>query len=449
MTITHIKLTNFRGLAPSDQDLPAICLVQGKNEDGKSGFLDSILYLFEKGHDDDNITVGAEKAEVVATMSDGLMVRALLTRGVGTERMTKKPGAKKWTVSRADIDALVNGIGYNPLEFMGMKPKEQLSVLLKLMVVLVPEDEMTEALKPVAVLNNKELNAKLSSIGSQAGKDALSLLTEMRQTIYDERTGINRAADTQKKHGEELEASLGPATEEKDWGVEVARLEAELNAAKEAKDDVLENLKDAVHKAIDAAKEVFEKTVADARKVMDDSIQAVKDECNDAWRKVEPQHEQTIRKCSDALATARERDRLTASHQATRSAVQVAKQSAAQMVKQSEALTAAINNLDKLQATVAERLPIPGIRFINGELHNEAGVPFRKWNTATQTFFCLRLAILMKAGFIILDRGLEVLDPDNRKAFLERAQELAATEKIQFFVASITATPGLSLGEVL
>ena len=444
MTIKHIKLTNFCGLSPIDQDLPAICLVQGKNEEGKSSFLRSILYLWEKGHDDANITVGADKAEIVATMEDGLQVRALLTRGVGTERMTKKPGAKKWTTTRAEIDSLVNGIGYNPLEFMGMKPKEQLALLLKLMPVAIAPEEMIDALKPIHGLS-KELATKLSVIGSKV-EDPLSTIAAMRATIYDERTGIKRAADSQKNHADELEASLGPVTEEKDWGVEVARLEVELNADTEKRNDARDTMREAVDTVKAQAQATYEGEVAEALKRRDAIVDAVRKEANEKWAAILPAMEAESERITVALATARERDRLTASHQATRGAVQVAKQSAAQMVKQSAALTEAIKNLDTLQATVAERLPIPGIRFVNGELHNEAGVPFSRWNTATQTFFCLRLAILMKAGFIILDRGLEVLDPDNQKAFLERAQQLAAEEKMQFFVASITKTPGLSIG---
>lgn len=446
MTIKHIKLTNIRGLLPIDQDLPAICFIQGANEQGKTAFISSILYLWEKGHDDAMITIGADKGEIVATMEDGLQVRALLTRGQGTERMTKKPGAKKWTTSRAEIDALVNGIGYNPLEFMGMKPKEQLALLLKLMPATVTEEEILATLKPLANNTSKDLTARLMAAGG-AG-DSLSRIASIRTTIYDERTGINRAADTQKKHAEELEASLGPVGEEKDWGVEVGTIEGALHSATEAKANVQQGIIDTVNVEIGRFKDVMEREIAGARKKCDEAIEESRMIANRRWAGIEPIHEQVISELMTNLATARERDRLSASHAATRNAVQVARQSSTQMTKQSKALTEAITNLDTLQATVAERLPIPGIRFIDGELHNEQGVPFRTWNTATQTFFCLRLALLMKTSFIILDRGLEVLDPGNKKLFLERAQQLAGEENIQFFVASITADPKLSVGEI-
>lgn len=449
MIITHIRITNFRGLTPVDQDLPAICLVQGKNELGKTAFLEAILYLWEDGHDDANITTGADKAEIIATMDDGMQVRAVLTRNEGsdkggTSRMSKKPGAKQWKVGRAEIDALVNGIGYNPLEFMRMKPKEQLALLLKVMPVTVGADEIIKALSPL----DKSIVVKLDA-ASKSVTDALSKIAAIRTVIYDERTGVNRSADTQKKHGEELEASLGPATEEKDWGVEVARLEAEGSVAEEKKADAKDTVRATLEEKKAHADKLYETAMEAARQARDALIDAGRKNANEEWAKIEPGLDAAISAVNADLATARERDRLSSSHAATRKAAEVAKQSAMQMVKQSKALTEALENLDKLQSTIADRLPIPGIRFINGEVHNEEGIPFRNWNTATQTFFCLKLGVLMGSGFIILDRGLEVLDPDNQKAFLDRAQKLANEKKMQFFVASITNSPELSIGEVV
>ena len=446
MTITHIKLTNFRGLMPIDQKLPAICFVQGKNELGKTAFLDAILYLWDKGHDDDNITVGADTAEIIATMADGMQVRAVLKRGVGTERMTKKPGAKRWSVGREEIDALVKGIGYNPLEFMQMKPKEQLALLLKLMPVEVSADEMVEALKPLAGFG-KELGASLNQANT-ANTDTLSKIAAMRKVVYDERTGVNRSADTQTKHAAELEASMGPATEEKDWGVKVARLEAILAAEEEKKADSKNALKVHVDEVKESADKQYEAEVQEARQKRDKRIEDARAYTNKQWEITGPTHDAAINSIVSQLSVARERDRLSASHASTRKAVEVARQSAASLTKQSKALTEALANLDKLQTTIADRLPIPGIRFVDGVLCNDKGIPFSKWNTATQTFFCLKLALLMGTNFIILDRGIEVLDPDNQKAFLERANQLAEERGIQFFLASITADPALTIGEV-
>lgn len=445
MTITHHKITNIRGIAPMDQDLPAICLVQGKNEQGKSGFIDSILYHWENGHDDQMITIGADKAEIVTTMADGLMLRAVLTRGVGTERMTKKPGAKKWSTGRAEIDALVNGISYNPLEFLTMKPKEQLALLLKLMPVTVSAEEFSAALAPLVSVG---LTNFVPKIGDANGADPLSKIAAVRTLIYDERTGINRDADTQKKHAAELEASLGDEGAGKDWAVEVARLEAELKSAQDNSHDAFATLRDKVDEVKAEAKAKYEDELTAALKRRDETIEKAQLWATEQWEHTSPRYADAIRKATTDLTVAREHDRLSVSRASTRSAATVAKQSHAQLVKQSAAMTEALANLDKLQGSVAARLPIPGIRFVDGVLHDDKGVPWRMWNLATKTLFCLRIARLMGTGFIIIDTGLEVLDPDNYKEFIERVQQLVVDEKMQFILGSITADPALSIGTV-
>lgn len=416
----------MRGLSPIDQDLPAICLVQGGNEQGKSGFLDSILYLWENGHDDGMMTIGADKAEVIATMEDGLQLRALLAKGE-TKRMTKKPGASKWSTSRAEIDALVNGINFNPLEFVGMKPKEQLALLLNVRPIEMSEEEVAAAV----------CGAWPGHASVPRGLDPLSTVEAMRKILYDERTGKNREADGQSKHATELEKAIGPAAESpKDLDKEVLAVETELDGLTRRKTERFSDIRFAFEDAKEKARLTMEAAVETARGVANDAAEALNNE-------LDPR----IAILTGALAIAKDHARQAATQEGTRKAIEVARQSAAKLKSDSDAMTTAIENLDKLQATVAGRLDLP-VRFVDGVIHNESGVAFEKWNDATKVLFSLKLAIMMKPNFVVIDRGLEKLDPPHQRAFLERAQELAAEDGTQFFVASITADPKLSIGEV-
>ena len=64
MRIANIKITNMVGLN-LDWPLPAVAIIQAKNEGGKTSFIDCLWWPFKNGHDDDMITVGEEQGEII------------------------------------------------------------------------------------------------------------------------------------------------------------------------------------------------------------------------------------------------------------------------------------------------------------------------------------------------------------------------------------------------
>ena len=61
MRLQHVTITDMAGFSGVHEfDLPAICLISGKNGRGKSSLLDCLRYCFDSGHDEDMIHSGAE-----------------------------------------------------------------------------------------------------------------------------------------------------------------------------------------------------------------------------------------------------------------------------------------------------------------------------------------------------------------------------------------------------
>ena len=77
MRLQHVTITDMAGFAGVHEfDLPAICLISGKNGRGKSSLLDCLRYCFDSGHDEDMIHSGAECGEIIVLLDDGGAVRA-------------------------------------------------------------------------------------------------------------------------------------------------------------------------------------------------------------------------------------------------------------------------------------------------------------------------------------------------------------------------------------
>ena len=432
MRVSSIQINNLRGFTELKADLPAVSLIQGGNGEGKSSFIKCVIYPFETRHDDEMISKGQDSGEVILTMDDGTQLRARATRGEGTDRMTKKPGAKKWEVGRKYIDSIANAISYNPLSLIGMKPKELLETVLKVMPIALNDDELIATLAG-APLDAGKIPATIGSL------DPLSRIGALRKIVYDERTTLNVAADTHNKHAAELENSLGPKTEEKDWAVEVARLEAELGAARESQEDDMGTIREILNAEIKKFQDVRDREIEQSRKKCEEAIEESRGISNRKWEALEPKHYEKIKGIQDGLSVARERDRLSVSHAATRNAADVAKQHAITAKKKSEQLTAAIAKLDALKVKTAAGLNIPGITIENGIILNEKKVPFSEWNEQAQVFFCLRIAVLGpgSCGIVVIDGKLNELETRNQVAVMEAAQHYAEEKKMQFLFTSV------------
>lgn len=138
-----------------------VIVVGGKNGQGKSSVLDSIMYALAGGRSLPKVPVhkGEEKATVEIDLGDLLVKRTFTVNGNTTLTVTNKDGLK-YPSPQGILDALVGRLSFDPLEFARQDPKEQ-----------------SDTLKSVV------------------GIDFTTLDTE-RQTYYDQRSAINREVKT-------------------------------------------------------------------------------------------------------------------------------------------------------------------------------------------------------------------------------------------------------------
>ena len=465
MRLQHVTITDMAGFAGVHEfDLPAICLITGKNGRGKSSLLDCLRYCFDSGHDEDMIHSGAECGEIIVLLDDGGAVRARAARADNkTTRDWRLPGARKWNINRSFIDKISAAISYNAASYLDLPERKQIEALLQMMPIQVDTSEVTEAIGSAAAL------VKLPTLPPSV--NGLELVDLCYDSIYDQRRELNVAADTQEKHASELERALPPpASEGEQWASQVTALRKQVEdlESKErqelgdltimfrgVKDEKLDKCllaEGEINQDIDAQIKALglarNERIAQVRKIRDEYTDEARQVCVSEAARIRGENAPVREQLTAELATAEERARQHERTEGTREAAIVARREATDKKANSEILTDALTRLKDLRLKVAERLPIKNIRIQDGRLFNLDKVAFKRWNTVQQLVFCLKIAVIAhrEAGFVCID-NFEHFDSQMREAALAACRKYAEDEGMQFILCAVSDEPELKVVE--
>ena len=465
MRLQHVTITDMAGFAGVHEfDLPAICLITGKNGRGKSSLLDCLRYCFDSGHDEDMIHSTAECGEIIVLLDDGGAVRARAARADNkTTRDWRLPGARKWNINRSFIDKISAAISYNAASFLDLPERKQIETLLAMMPIKVDTSEVTEAIGSAAAL------VKLPVLPPTV--NGLELVDLSYDCIYDQRRELNVSADTQEKHASELERALPPpAPDGEQWNDQVQALQSQIKALEDqersdlneltvmfraVKDDQAEKCSKAeadINEGINAKIRELELNRADmlgtVRKDRDGYIEEARQIGVSEAARIRGENVPQREQLTVELATAEERARQHERTEGTREAAIVARREATDKKANSEILTESLTRLKDLRLKVAERLPIKNIRIQDGRLYNLEKVAFKRWNTVQQLVFCLKIAVIAhrEAGFVCID-NFEHFDTQMRDAALAACRKYAEDEGMQFILCAVSDEPELKVVE--
>lgn len=133
MRIVELEIENFKRLrALTVRPNGAAVVIGGRNGQGKSSTLDAIWAALggAKAAPQEPIRKGAKAAAVTLDLGDLRVTRRFSKNGTRLE-VTNREGAPVKS-PQAVLDELCAGIGFDPLAFSRMKPKEQAETLRKL-----------------------------------------------------------------------------------------------------------------------------------------------------------------------------------------------------------------------------------------------------------------------------------------------------------------------------
>lgn len=243
MKIINLKAENVKKIKAVDiTPVDNTVVITGKNGQGKSSVLDSILYALG-GKDalkktPKPIRDGQEKATVTLDLGEYLVIRTWNSAGTTRLEVTSKE-AGRLTSPQSLLDKLVGSIAFDPLEFAGMKAEDQRAVLLD---VLGLTDKVSEL-----QVEYKEKYDERTLVGrelknAEGHLDSIEIPDEVPEAPIDtaivskklrEAEAHNREVEDASEKVTSIEAQLYVAEENlKEWQENVSRLE---KAQKEAK----------------------------------------------------------------------------------------------------------------------------------------------------------------------------------------------------------------------
>ena len=380
--------------------------------------LEAIKAVLTSGHDATLLRHGADKGEVVLVLDDGTELSKTVTAANSTTAVRKD--GKKIPRPAEAIKALTDALSVNPVEFLLAKPKERARVLLEAM----PLEADTEHLSQITGL----------PVRAAPGLHALHVIEQVRQQVFDARTGTNRAVKEKAATINQLEAAVPPSPSGVDGSEE--ELEAAVNAAIAAQNTTLTRIDAKLKSLRQEAADQIEAIRAEAQQRID----AVKAGLAEQESKAAQAREKANATCADTAGPLRQqlaiirRDREAAGRRKqTLETIEVLRTELGSLQTEAQQQTAALDGIDAYKAELLAGLPIPGLEVIDGEIYRN-GVLFDRLNTAQQVEVAVEVAKLRAAdlGIVCVDK-IEHLDSKTLDAFKASALE----SQLQFFVTRV------------
>jgi uncharacterized protein YukE len=423
LRVSKIQIRNVLGIQALEFKPGAVTVVSGANETNKTSVLEAVRSAIGGGHDATLVHKGAEEGEVVIVLDDGEIIRKTIGSG-GSELAVEHPDFGSIKRAQTYLDKLTDGFCLNPIEFLTNK-KNRVDLLLEALPMKLEPAQVAH----ISPLLRQELNPEAH---------AFVALDLMRTDIFEQRTGINRAAKEKRSTLEEVrrtlpeapEGSEGFAGELQRLGAERLKVERELQEAAErwsAEHQArLDELNAEMNAELDKVKESYrgrrEEVMQSRQKGLDDNRNHRADLIGELDRQTEQ-----VRARNDVYARAAQ----------GREYCEQLENGAARLEADAQVMTDALAQIDAVKAGLLEKLPIPGLEVRGSQLFLD-GITFDRVNEARKVDAAIQVAKLRAGGLgLVVVDGLECLDDKTFAAFVKAA----AASDLQFIVTRVTSGP--------
>lgn len=444
MKVREIEITNILGIDSLTIRPGALTVIEGRNASGKTSVLEALKAVLSGGHDPSLIRNGADESEVLITLADGIE----LWKRITPERSTltvRHPQFGKISKSQAWLDKIVDSISLDPVAFLTAAPRDRVNILLEAIPMQVSAEQL--GFLPAAVLDGKNLDGH-----------ALEVLGAIGKELYDQRTGVNRAAREKRATAAQISGTLPPAAPiaEGGWAQKVEELRGTLSELQSGTRKRVEALREEARAAADAAKDACSKYVtevnaelerriaelraeADRRKAdvvakRDAKITAANEHRDVLLAQEQAAYEPHLKELNEQLGQARAMLEQETRAAQTRQFVERLQTDATDLERQSEQLTEAMRQLDSVKASLLEKLPIADLEISGGDILVD-GIQFDRVNESRRVRLAIEIARL-RAGelsLIVVD-NIERLDSASFEIFKAAALESG----LQFIAAKVT-----------
>ncbi|WP_454629653.1 AAA family ATPase [Bradyrhizobium cenepequi] len=380
----------------------------GRNRQGKSSIIDALWMALggEKMIPDDPIHDGMELGRILVDIGDDSGLKYRVTRRIKAKEgggftpslIVENADGAKASNPQQILNKLICSLSCDPLEFIGMKPKEQFD-LLKRFVPGVDFDA-------IAAANQKDFDDR-----TDVNRDAKSKRTRADAITIDEKAPAARLDEAA------LVAELAAAGEK---NAEVERFRAAqaarrqradgLDASAEQKRKRIQELRAEIDR-LELGEQEDEAAAADVRmEIADAGDEPTPVDTGDLQAKIAAARDANAR-FDAAERTRTEKERLI--------------QEATVLERQSAALTKAMEDREKAkQDAIAEaKMPIAGITFGDGVVLLD-GHPLGQASQAQKLSTAIAIAVALQPKLrFITTKNAALLDDDSWKALVDLAEQ--------------------------
>lgn len=438
LRVAHVTIRNILGIEELEFTPGGFTEVRGANGSGKTSTIEALRAALRGGHDATLLRKGADKGEIVLVLDDGTQIRKKVTPD--TTDVTVLRDEKKLSRPAEQIKRLHDALSVNPVEFLRAPEKARVDALLQVMPIALNMDRVAEITGQDAV-DGALREARRVAKGSDNVPEGLDLLEAVKRFVFDDRTGINRAARDKEGTINQLRATLpdeaaeAPATDasllaklneiDAERDAELERISTKLAGLKEASDAKIADLQAQI---TELQRQVNEERAA---------FETLKAKAAQAEADARAEHAEKRAGVEAQVREIEEKQKAAARYAQTRETIARLVGELEQLKADSQARTEALAALDAYKAELLASLPIPGLEVTEGKLYRY-GVPFDRLNTAQQVEIAVEIAKLRagEIGLICVD-GLELLDPEHYEAFREQAE----ASGLQMVVSRVTDEP--------
>lgn len=419
MKISKIRISNILGIDQLELSPQGFTEISGQNGTGKTSVLEAIKSVLNAGHDATLLRNGAEKGEVVLVLDNGMELSKTVTQATSATNVRRD--GKKLQRPVEVIKALTDALSVNPIEFLLAPKKERVRVLLEAM----PLEADTDHLSEITGVNVKP----------QAGTHALHVIETVREQVFNERTGTNRAAREKQATINQLEAAIPPLPQGVSGDEE--ELETQIIAITDKRDDTLSRIRTKLDRLTEEAAAAIE-TIRSKAQAEIDAVNAAlaeqRDKAAAARENAHKAYNEAIGPVNAQVATVRADRESAGRRKQTIDTIATLTTELEALTAEADRLTGALEAIDQYKVELLSKLPIPGVEIIDGDVMRN-GVHFDRLNTAQQVEIAVEVAKLRAAdlGVVCVDR-IECLD----SAMLDAFRESAANSDLQMFVTRVS-----------
>lgn len=413
MNVSRLKLSNILGIEELDLNMGKYTEISGKNGSGKTSILEGLKSVLKGGNDATLLRNGETKGEIVIILDDGTQIFKTITQKTNKVEIYDKNGAK-FAKPQSVISELADLLSVNPITFLTSAKKDRTKALLEVLPLELPMGKLNDAMR--------NSNLILPNIEGHP----LEVIQEFRDTVYSERTGVNRLLKEKEGTLSQLQESLVEVDFDADaLTARINEIEDKRIEMAAKREQFMARVTELKETELEAARINFENLKTEILNKFASKTADIVDNYNE---KYEPLNEELIQ-LRTRLETAG----------GVKKTKELIKQYTAEKTELSDSslsLSDIIEKLDAIKLGMLKNLPIQGLEVIDGEIYLDS-IPFDRLNTAKQVQIAVEVAKL-RAGelkLICVD-GLEKLDSEAYATFKEESIKSG----LQLLVTKVTDT---------